>query len=351
MWRSDFENVRFRMPQAGERFFTPYPKTAFGVFNTHLNAVWDSTVAPLILGLFKARGLKHTALKTARFLTINEEDGEETWSPTTVWIAVRPNTTNAAAVRDVTPDILQILNDAQVYGAVVEWYEGTVESLAGPPLMGVAENTDPTFGLSHPFNTGLGIPIARASDDAQGTVTLLFREMKTKDSEPSDRILALTNKHVATLDTTTPYDFDPANPLSVLVCGDRHFDRAFEEVQDALNTGLRDAVRLAGELKAMEEKADGKTTRAMERKQADLDRQHEDNETLQEFFDEVDETWRVVINREFAKVDWAPEISVTVGDRPYTRDIATLAVDEEKLKNFTGNIVDLGTFCFPFPPP
>ena len=133
MWRSDFETNPFHMPKVGERFFKPHPKTVFGVFNTRLNEVWDPTVAPLILGLFKARGLKYSALKTARFLTVNEEDGTETWSPTTVWIAVRPNTTNAAAVRDVTPDILQILNDAQVYGAVVEWYEGTVERLAGLP--------------------------------------------------------------------------------------------------------------------------------------------------------------------------------------------------------------------------
>ena len=220
MWRSDFETNPFRMPKVGEHFFKPHPKTAFGVFNTRLNQVWDSTIAPRILDLLKARGLKRSALKTARFLTVNEEDGTETWSPTTVWIAVHPKTTNAAAVRDVTPDVLQILNDAQVYGAVVEWYEGTVERLAGLPLMSVADNTSPTFGLSHPFNTGLGIPIARASEDAQGTVTLFFREVKIKDGEPSDRILALTNKHVATLDTTTHYDFDASNPLSILVCGE-----------------------------------------------------------------------------------------------------------------------------------
>ena len=49
-----------------------------------------------------------------------------------MWIAVHPDTTNARAVRDATPDdIVHILNDAQVTGAVVEWYEGTVEGLAG----------------------------------------------------------------------------------------------------------------------------------------------------------------------------------------------------------------------------
>ena len=349
LWRSDFETNPFRMPQVGERFFKLHPKTAYGVFGTRLNEVWDTTVAPQILKSLKAHRLKYSALKTARFLTVDEEKGEETLGPIVVWIAVPPNTTSAAAVRDATPDILHILNDAQVTGVVVEWYEGTAEKLAGPPLMSVADETSPIFGLSHPFNAGLGIPIARASDDVQGTVALLFREVKTSDGNPSNTILALTNKHVATLDTTTHYDLDAANPRSILVCGERRFDRAFSEVEDALNTGLRDAARLAGELKELEAKAGGQTTtRAMQRKQAALNEKNEDNETLQELFDQVDETWRDVNNRKFAQVHWAPEISVRVGDRPYTRDIATLAVDEEKLENFTANIVDLGTFRFHF---
>jgi hypothetical protein len=218
--------------------------------------------------------------------------------------------------------------------------------------MSVVDNTSPIFGLNHPINTGLGIPIARASDDAQGTVTLLFQEVKTSDSNPSNTILALTNKHVATLDMITPYDLDPANHQSILVCGERRFDRAFNEVEDALNTGLRNAVRLAGELKDLEANASGQTTaRAMQRKQTALAEKHEDNATLQDLYDQVDETWRDVNKRKFGKAHWAPEISVRVGDRPYTRDIATLAVEEEKLHNFKGNIVDLGTFRFPFPFP
>lgn len=128
MWRSDFDVTPFRMPKVGERFFKPYRKTAFGIFNTRLNDVWDS-VAPRILTLFKNHGIKYAALSTARFLTVNEDNGERTWGPLTIWIAVHPNTTNAAAVRDVTPEILQVLTDAQVHGAVVEWYEGTVERL------------------------------------------------------------------------------------------------------------------------------------------------------------------------------------------------------------------------------
>lgn len=207
MWRSDLETNPFNAtPPPGARFFKIPTKTAHGVFNTPLNDVWDDTVAPRILASIKAHGLKYSALKTARF-SIVEDGKDETLGPIVVWIASRPNTTTAWAVRDATPDILHILADVQITDVVVEWYEASVVRLDGPPLMSVEHRTNLKFGLNHPFNTGLGIPIARQTDDAQGTLTLLFKEMKTSSGDPSERILALTNKHIASVDTTTDYEF------------------------------------------------------------------------------------------------------------------------------------------------
>lgn len=71
----------------------------------------------------KNRGLKYSAIKTVRF-SIVEDGGEETFGPIVIWIAVRPKTTNAGAVRDATPDIFDILTASQITGVVVEWYEG-----------------------------------------------------------------------------------------------------------------------------------------------------------------------------------------------------------------------------------
>lgn len=199
------------------RFFEVPTKTAHGVFNTPLNDVWHN-VAPQILASMKANGLRYSALQTVRFSALVDE--EETFGPVVVWIAV-PLNTKASAVHDATPDILSILSEAQITDVVVEWYEGTVERLVGPPLMIVEEDTSPKFGLNHAFNTGLGIPVARPDDDAQGTITFLFREVKTSNGDPSDRMLALTNKHVTSPDTTTPYEYDGTNSQYMLVCGER----------------------------------------------------------------------------------------------------------------------------------
>ncbi|KAF8494846.1 hypothetical protein F5888DRAFT_1795001 [Russula emetica] len=305
MWRSDLEANPFPIPAPGARFFKIPNKTAHGVFDTPLNAVWG-TVAPQILESMKAHGLKYSALKTVRFSTV--EDGkEETFGPVVVWIAVRPNTTNAGAVHDATPDILHILADFQITDVVVEWYEGS-------------DNTSPRFGLNHPFNTGLGIPIARESDDAQGTLTFLFREVKTSNGDPSDRILALTNKHVASVDTTTHYEFDGANPQHILVCGERRLARAVVEIEDAVNTGFRDA--------------------ALRRKQNALDDKNEDNATLQTLFAEVKPSGRIPTAAGSVMSTGLPRSPS--GLTTATTLYATFAVDGAKLENFERNIVDLG---------
>ena len=127
MYRSDLETNPFPIPPPGTDFSKIPTKTAHGVFNTPLNAVWD-TVAPQIVKSMKANGLQYTALNTARFSTVEDGKGE-TFGPVVVWIAVRPNTTNAKAVRDATPDILNILSDVQITDVVVEWYEGLVTRL------------------------------------------------------------------------------------------------------------------------------------------------------------------------------------------------------------------------------
>ena len=122
MYRSDLETNPFSFPLPGTPFSEIPSKTAGGVFDTPLNPIWDEQVVPLVLASLKSHGIKHANLQMARFTTV--ENGNTTIGPIVTWIAVRPNTTNGETLRDVTPDILRILNDFQITGVVVEWYEG-----------------------------------------------------------------------------------------------------------------------------------------------------------------------------------------------------------------------------------
>ncbi|KAJ2916546.1 hypothetical protein MD484_g3847, partial [Candolleomyces efflorescens] len=142
LYRSDLETNPFPTPTPGTRFFNVPIKTAHGVFRRRLNAVWD-TVAPLILEVVKAHGIQYSALMTARFSTSEVGQEQETYGPAVVWIAVRPGTTNAEALRDVTPEILAILAKEDITDVVVEWTEGTVERLVDLPPKNAEDNDSP----------------------------------------------------------------------------------------------------------------------------------------------------------------------------------------------------------------
>jgi hypothetical protein len=115
--------------------------------------------------------------------------------------------------------------------------------------MSVEGHNNAKFGLNHPFNTGLGIPIARQSDGAQGTLTLLFKEMKTSSGDPSDRILALTNKHVAPGVKVGHAQGEPDGPetqedrIEREVRGQRHSPDLLRQSQSRLARSRRPQVR------------------------------------------------------------------------------------------------------------
>ncbi|KAG8903606.1 hypothetical protein FRB99_002957 [Tulasnella sp. 403] len=127
LYRSDLLENPFPTPK-GRHPHLP-TKTACGVFNTPLNAVWD-TVAPQIRELLKTLKIRYSAFNTARFVT-HGEDGKDTLGPIVIWIATHPGTTTAENAHGASLEILSLLKANGVEGVVVEWYEGVVERLAG----------------------------------------------------------------------------------------------------------------------------------------------------------------------------------------------------------------------------
>ncbi|CAE6509005.1 unnamed protein product [Rhizoctonia solani] len=352
LYRSNLESDPFPFPVPGTRWFQLPVKTAEGVFETPLNPVWH-IVAPKIIALLKKRGIKYSALKTARFSTC-DEDEKKTLGPIVIWIATHPNTTSAENARDASPDILHILEEHKVEGAVVEWYEGSVQKLSGPALMCVADELDPTRYVRHPLTVSLGMPIAtrkRENTDTQGTVSFFFHETKYKDGEPSARVLAVSNKHVLHANTTVDYQLKgtSAPRQYVQVCGCLRFQRLLDETRALVAKNVAEAVRLAEKIVRLEAEPRGKNQEQLEDEHAleicknKLNKLNKDNGKLQAFFKEVNSQWSDIARRTIGFVDWAPSISVDVDDCHYTRDIGTVELDSHKFKdNFQGNVVDLG---------
>ncbi|TFK88991.1 hypothetical protein K466DRAFT_612128 [Polyporus arcularius HHB13444] len=107
LYRSDLDSNPCPHPQPGDRWFQLPVKTAYGVSGTSLNKVWHE-VAPLIIALFKQRGVSYPVLKSARFLIVDEGD-QKILGPVVVWVALHPGRHTVSDARDVSPDVLRIL--------------------------------------------------------------------------------------------------------------------------------------------------------------------------------------------------------------------------------------------------
>lgn len=356
VWRSDVDTNPFPVPAPGTRFFKIAAKTAEGVSNTPLNPVWP-TVAPLIVALFKRRGIKYSALKAVRFSTC-DDNGKKTLGPIVLWIATHPGKCTPEQARDASPHILEILREHGVNGAVTQWYEGTVQKLAS--LLRVTDSTNPTHYVRRTLTPALGLPLAtakREADDAQGSLGFYFHESKDKKGERSERVFGVTCDHVLHANTKVDYEFagmrSGAVPQYVRVCGYRRFQQTLVETNDLIAKNLKHAIKLATDIAALEtqersadEEQAENDERALTRKRDRLENLKEDNTILEKHLKDVTTNWTILSARNIGHVDWAPKIAVDVDERRYTRDFGTFELDPLKFKpNFIGNVVDLGAFC------
>jgi len=355
VWRSDVDTNPFPVPAPGARFFKIAAKTAEGVSNTPLNPVWP-IVAPLIVALFKSRGIKYSALKAVRFSTC-DDNGKKTLGPIVLWIATHPGKCTPEQARDASPHILEILREHGVNGAVTQWYEGTVQKLAS--LLRVTNSTNPTHHVRRTLTPALGLPLAtaeREADDAQGSLGFYFHQNKDKKGEDSKRVFGVTCDHVLRANTKVDYEFagmGSGAPRYVRVCGYRRFQQTLVETNDLIAMNLEDAIRLATDitgLETQERSADEEQAeddeRALTSNRDKLEMLKEDNTILEKHLKDVTTNWAILSARNVGHVDWAPKIAVDIDEHRYTRDFGTFELDPLKFKpNFIGNVVDLGAFC------
>ncbi|KAF9793113.1 hypothetical protein BJ322DRAFT_996293 [Thelephora terrestris] len=355
LYRSDLESNPFPRFEPKARFSQLPVKTVSGTWGTAMNdQVWRE-VAPLIVALFKERHIAYSALMTVRF-SIEDEDGKKVTGPLVVWVALHPSYNTASDARDISPDVLNILVEHGVEGAVVEWYHGSVERLTGPPLLRVTNDTNPSYYVSRPLTAALGMPIATKemeADDAQGSVTFFFHENCDKDGAPSSKVFGVSNKHVLRKDTTVHYELKGtgAPRQYVRVCGDRRYKRFVADTRALIDKNVDDSLRLAEEVARLEEKpkstdedeaADDAS--ALKKKKAQLEEAEEACVALEDFLKTSDASFHDIAQRGVGWVHWAPKIAIDVDANRYTLDIGTFELDPSKFSNnsFKGNVVDLG---------
>lgn len=364
--RSDIQKRPFVVPR--DRHSVIPEKTAHGVVDEILtNTFWKGTVASEIIELLKEekRGIHVSTMLPVRFSTAGEDGKDVFDNHIVLWISVHPNTTLETSCRDANADILANLEKHKIHDAAVHWIEGALESLAGPlQMMRVVDQTDPTVYIRRALTAVLSVPLAAEeleADDAQGSLGVYFHEGKNRKGQTSKRVMAITNKHVTSKDIKSDYEYSgrPGAPQKFIRnCSRRRFEQVVNETRAFIAKKLGEAKLFAEQLAEMLAKPESgdddddevaADKLAAKRKKEDLDRVKDDVGILDGFLKLLNSTWSDAYQRILGWLDWAPKIAKDLDDRRYTRDLGVFVLDEAKFqKNFKGNYVHLGAFCFSF---
>ncbi|KAI5989238.1 hypothetical protein EDC04DRAFT_2873071 [Pisolithus marmoratus] len=350
VYRSDFLTTPFPKP-IGRYAHIPV-KSVRGVFDTPLNGVWD-TVGPQICDLIQARKIDWSSIDPARFYTHMPlgEEANGSLGPVVIWVGVVPGSTSANTAHEVSEEILALLQKNGVKDVVVEWREAVLQRLAGPPLMGHVDSSDPTHYVRRFLTPLLSVPLATEemeAEDSQGTLTLWFHENKDKNGNPSNKVYGVSNCHVLRKNTTVDYEHrGGARKDHVRVCGMRRFQRGLDEITKAIaDHGILADVYSRQIVRLQAERQDAANARAIAATQRKLANETEAIAVLQALHNNVTTYWsNIKLNRNIGHVQYAAAISVDVeGGTLYTSDWAAfLAAGPKVSDEFEGNVVDLGS--------
>jgi hypothetical protein len=351
LYRSNAVEVRFPEQEEGRYPFVP-SKTVYGLSGTALNPVWH-LVGPQICQILEGAGIQYSAVHAVRFLTSAPDDEVGTLGPIVIWIATYPRTTTIENAHDVSPKIISLLEHNGVKGAVVEWIEGAIEKLSGPPgppLLAAALPTQSTYHVRRFLTATIGMPISagKTDTDAEGSTAFFFHENKTKDGEPSDKVFGVASCHVLrsepgiTVDYTRGHSGAPRH--SVRIAGLRRFQRGLDAISNEISLRRNEAEDLTLDISRLESaNLEPKVEEELQTVRKDLEKAQTTVDELEVFYREITSGWIDANRRIIGHVDWAPAISVGAGDCSYTRDIGTFELDASKFESaFQGNVVDLG---------
>jgi len=329
-------------------------KSLRGVYRTSLNDVW-STVGPQVSKLVKDR-MNRYSIDPARFVT-RGGDGEETLGPVVIWVGVYPGSTSANTAHEVSQNILELLEKNGVKDVEVEWHEAVSWKAAGPALLRVVGNNNPTVHVRRHLTAALGMPIATAGrevDDAQGSVGFFFHEGRDKHGNPSTKVFGVSNRHVLREKSEGTYEFKGAGAPRqyVRVNGLRRFQRGLDEIKVSIGDHgiladlyVREIVKLEAKGTSEDEEEAEEDARELRKTRERLDEQKQAIADLEKFYDDVKTQWGDIEHRNIGHVHYSPPISVDVKGERYTEDWGTFDLEEAKFKaQFKGNVVDLGAF-------
>ncbi|KAG8816370.1 hypothetical protein FRC19_000408 [Serendipita sp. 401] len=297
--------------------------------------------------LLDHKQIKLTSVDLVRFRWEEQTEdgrGKTVTSRVTIWIGVRPDSTNGDAAFNSAANIIELLKRHGIDDIDIAYRESEAQPLSGPILYAPVNDLHPLKTVIDWVTTPLSLPIAGLKTrHMQGTLGFYFKV--------GDDLYGVTARHVLFPDTegNEAYRYDtPAPKKHVILMGNRGFDDLLASIQAHIGTFNNTLIVLEKSVKSHTARAAGGNQQAaadLMLLQQNLDDTKKKITELKKFFATLKRDWSEVNNRVIGHVVWSPPITGLNPPNGYTRDVCVIKLNKEKfLPNFRGTEIDAGKF-------
>ncbi|CAE6540131.1 unnamed protein product [Rhizoctonia solani] len=305
-----------------------------------------ATIRDKTVGILDRKQIKYTSVDLVRFRREEQtEDGRDktVTNPVTIWVGVRPDSTNGDAAFDSAQDVIELLKRYDIDDIDIAYRESETQPLAGPILYAPVNNVHPLKSVIDWVTTALSLPIAGLrTHHIQGTLGFYFKI--------DEDLYGVTARHVLFPDTegNDAYSYATSAPKkNVVLMGNKAFDDLLESIKAFIGTLNNTVTVLEKSVKsraARAERGDQQAAADLVKFQQNLDDTKATIAELRKFFATLKKDWSEVNKRIIGHVVWSPPITGLTAPHGYTRDVCVIKLDKEKfLPNLRGNAIDLGT--------
>jgi len=332
-------------PTGPEAYFQP--KELRPVGNHIIKDIWPDTLAFQIHDILNSNSVKWTSTDVVRIGFIGTLG-----APVCIWVGVIPNTLSRMDGLTVAQQCRQLLVANGIHDVEVEIRESVVTRYVGPKLEMPAPPSDPTAELVEPLTSTLGSFISNVkTPNIVGTGGFYV-------SDSESNLYLVTARHVVLKveeveNKTYLYKPNGQPRVNIALFGNDGFDTFVQQIQKAISDQRMIIELEESRIKYALEGGDsgghkigvGQAVRMLEGAKRHVQEAKDALVALTKLEKEVVNGWRDMKDRIIGHLYFAPPIQLRAGDYKYTQDYALIKIDPSKLdaKNFTGNMIDLGT--------
>ena len=317
-----------------------YPrKKQLGIVGSHgICEIWQ-VLAPEVCDLLNKGQVDWTSIDPVRI-----GHGDEHLGPVVLWIGIKPDSQVSYKVNyDTAVQCKELLIGHDIKDVEVEMRKSEIIRLAGPRLFQPVDDINPTAKVRRPFTPTLGTPIcAQPTPWAEGTAGFFLNE-----GGEGKRLLLITARHVVlpTSDNTT-YECNSESQRrhDIVIFSDSSFKQHLAFIRDEIDGQSVIIESQVDRIKRLAGRTDDEAIEAQQNAVNVMETAKKTEKALTDFYHELSTQWDTDDRRVLGHLIFSPPIAVGVGTGQYTRDIAVIAVDPDKIDpaSFTGNAIDLG---------